>query len=99
MRASHVVISPLMFMAVYVRYMNNRSRLLGRSFASWIWRVILIVNLRFPLIGGFLSELYLVMYLGRIILLSFMLQYVVMRLIHMNLFFKMKRNSKLEVKG
>lgn len=33
--ASHVVIAPLIFMAVYVGYMNGGSRMLGASFSSW----------------------------------------------------------------
>jgi len=63
-----------------------------------MWGVILIVNLGFPLIGGFISELYLIVILGGIILVAFMLQYVLMGLVHMTLFFKMKRIMKIEVK-
>jgi NADH:ubiquinone oxidoreductase subunit 4 (subunit M) len=58
--ASHVIISPLIFVAVYVGYIGGRSRLLSPSFNSWIWRVILVVNLGFPLVGRFISELYLI---------------------------------------
>jgi len=97
--ASHVVISPLMFMAVYCGYMSSGSRMLAPSFSSWMWRVILIVNLRFPLIGGFMSELYLIVILGGMILMAFMVQYVFMRLVHIALFFKIKRTMKIEVKG
>jgi len=96
--ASHVVISPLIFMAVYCRYMNSGSRILSPSFSSWTWGVILIVNLRFPLIGGFMSELYLIVILGRMILIAFILQYVLMGLVHIALFFKIKRLMKVEVK-
>jgi len=60
--------------------------------------VILIVNLRFPLIGGFISELYLIVMLGGMILVAFILQYVLMGLVHMALFFKIKRLIKVEVK-
>lgn len=97
--ASHVVISPLMFIAVYVGYISSGSRILIPSINSWIWRVILIVNLRFPLIRGFMSELYLIVWLGRIILMAFIVQYIVMGLVHINLFFKMKRTMNIEVKG
>jgi len=97
--ASHVVISPLMFIAVYCGYINSGSRMLSPSFSSWMWGVILVVNLRFPLIGGFISELYLVIILGGIILIAFMVQYVLIRLVHIALFFKMKRLTKIEVKG
>lgn len=61
--------------------------------------MVLIANLRFPLIGGFISELYLIVILGGIILMIFMVQYVIMRLVHMALFFKMKRIFNIEVKG
>lgn len=97
--ASHVVISPLMFIAVYCGYMNSGSRLLNPSFNSWVLGVILITNLGFPLIGAFMSELYLIVMLGRIILISFMLQYTVIRIVHIRLFFKMKRLAKVELKG
>jgi len=96
--ASHVVISPLMFMAVYCRYISSGSRMLSPSFSSWMWRVILIVNLGFPLIGGFISELYLIVILGGMILMSFMSQYITIRLVHIALFFKMKGVVKTEVK-
>jgi len=96
--ASHVVISPLIFMAVYCSYINSGSRVLSNSFNSWIWGVILIVNLGFPLIGGFMSELYLIVMLRGLILVAFIMQYVVIRLAHMALFFKMKRVVKTEVK-
>lgn len=97
--ASHIIISPLIFMAVYVGYINGRSRVLSPSFNSWMWRIILIVNLGFPLVGRFLSELYLIVWLRGMVLMSFMVQYTLMRLVHMRLFFKIKRNRKIEVKG
>jgi len=46
-----------------------------------------------------MAELYLVIILGGMILLAFILQYVVVRLVHMTLFFKMKGLYKVEVKG
>jgi hypothetical protein len=61
--------------------------------------VVLIVNLGFPLVGGFISELYLIVMLGRMILMAFMSQYVLIGLVHTALFFKMKRVVKTEVKG
>jgi len=97
-RASHVVISPLIFIAVYCRYVSSGSRVLSPSFNSWIWRVILIVNLGFPLVGGFISELYLIVILGGMILVIFMLQYTLIGLVHITLFFKMKGMMKVEVK-
>jgi len=60
--------------------------------------VILVVNLGFPLIGRFISELYMIVILGGLILLVFVVQYVVMRLVHMILFFKIKGANKIEVK-
>jgi len=72
--------------------------MLSPSFSSWMWRVVLIVNLRFPLIGGFISELYLIVMLGGIILVAFILQYILMGLVHIALFFKIKGLMKVEVK-
>lgn len=59
----------------------------------------MIVNLGFPLVGGFMSELYLVVWLGGLLLVAFAWQYIAMRLVHINLFFKIKGHSKIETKG
>jgi len=97
--ASHVVISPLIFMAVYCRYMITGSRMLSPAFNRWCLRVILIVNLGFPLVGAFMSEFYIIFLLGGMIILIFGLQYVIIGVAHMNLFFKMKGGHCVETKG
>lgn len=97
-RASHVIVSPLIFIAVYVGYIKRGSRILNESFNSWMWRIVLVVNLRFPLVRRFISELYLIVWLGGIVLIAFGLQYVIIRIVHMNLFFKIKGYSKIETK-
>merc|ERR1719220_1737807 len=55
-RYSHVVVSPLIFVIVYIRYQSSRSRMLSSSFSSIILGGLLLFNLRFPLIGAFYRE-------------------------------------------
>jgi len=61
--------------------------------------VVLLSNLGFPLIGSFLSELYLVLILGGITFIVFRLQYILIRIVHINMYFKIKGYLKVEVKG
>jgi len=53
---SHVVVSPLIFVMVYVGYISSRSRVLSDSFNSVLLRGLLLLNLGFPLLGAFYSE-------------------------------------------
>merc|ERR1712018_1025314 len=51
---SHVLVSALLFLAVYCSYSSDGSRLLW-----FMGPFLLLVNLRFPFLGGFISEVLL----------------------------------------
>lgn len=53
---SHVVVSPLIFVMVYIGYQMSGSRILSPSFASVALRGLLLFNLGFPLLGAFYGE-------------------------------------------
>lgn len=53
---SHVVVSPLMFVIVYIGYQISGSRMLSPSFASVALGRLLLFNLGFPLLGAFYGE-------------------------------------------
>lgn len=89
-RWSHVIVSPLIFVAVYVAYLKNGSRLLRTSFKSTLLRMLLLFNVRFPIIRGFYSE---VLVMSCSILILFCRGYYMMRMVSMNLFKKMKRSE------
>lgn len=50
-----MLISPFIFLGVYMRYLSSRSRN-----QSCLGIRLLMVNLGFPLLGGFFRELYMV---------------------------------------
>merc|ERR1712018_1078162 len=51
---THVVVSPLIFLGVYVAYNLNGSRML------WSMRsIVILVNLGFPCLGAFFCEIFL----------------------------------------
>jgi hypothetical protein len=55
LRYSHMLISPLIFLRVYMRYLSSGSRnksVLGMG--------LLVVNLGFPLVGSFFGEVYII---------------------------------------
>jgi hypothetical protein len=96
---SHVVISPLMFLMVYVSYISSGSRLLSESLRPWMLGIVLLLNVRFPLVGSFMAELYVVIIIRGLLIIIFLLQYFVIGIIHMNIFFKIKRCVSYENKG
>jgi hypothetical protein len=53
---SHVVVSPLMFVMVYVGYQGSGSRILSEGFYSVFLGGLLLLNLGFPLVGAFYCE-------------------------------------------
>jgi NADH:ubiquinone oxidoreductase subunit 4 (subunit M) len=53
---SHIVVSPLIFVLVYVGYLMNGSRILTSSFESSLTGGLLLFNLGFPLLGAFYCE-------------------------------------------
>lgn len=60
MGLTHVFISPLMFLMVYVRYVQSGSRVLGRSLLSYLLGTVILLNIGFPMVGAFISEIYIV---------------------------------------
>lgn len=76
----HILVSPLMFMAVYVSYNSSSSRL-GWSMAS----VVLLINLGFPIIGAFFREVYFTSVMS---MLPFLMVYVFSVLFTLNLYIR-----------
>lgn len=76
----HVVVSPLMFMAVYVSYNLSSSRL------SWsIASIVLLINLGFPIMGAFFREIY---FTSVINMIPFLMVYVFSALFTLNLYIR-----------
>jgi hypothetical protein len=94
---THVVISPIMFLMVYVSYNIRGSRILGSSLTSGMVRVVLLLNLRFPIIRAFIAEIYLVTCLNGLIILFFIMAFFLIGIIHMKIFHPLKGNIDIEV--
>merc|ERR1719220_1577175 len=86
---SHVVVSPLIFVIVYIRYQSSRSRILSSSFSSVILRRLLLFNLGFPLMGAFYREVVWFGILGPLVLV-FLIRYFVIGVVSMRLFYTTK---------
>jgi len=80
-----------MFIAVYVGYIYSRNRELSPGFVGNIVGIVLLKNLRFPLIGAFLREVYTVVMIGRLMIARFVITFMLIRVIHMKLFYIMRR--------
>jgi NADH:ubiquinone oxidoreductase subunit 4 (subunit M) len=96
-RITHVVISPIMFLIVYVSYNMGGSRILRSSLTSGIVRLVLLLNLGFPIIGAFMAEIYLVVCLEGLSMLFFIIAFFLMGIIHMKIFHPLKGNTDIEV--
>merc|ERR1712176_1118010 len=72
----HIVLSPLMFMTVYMRYVISGSRFYLKMGLLII--VLWLVNFRLPFVGSFFSEVYMIQY-TRIMLLILIVMYIVVR--------------------
>lgn len=94
---THVVISPVIFFMVYVSYNFRGSRIIGSSLTSRIVGMVLLLNLRFPIIGAFIAEVYVVILVNGIVLLFFILAFLIIGLVHIKLFHPIKRNLDYEV--
>merc|ERR1711990_168798 len=70
----HIVISPLMFMTVYICYMNSGSRYFSKI--GFLVIVLWMVNFGLPFLGGFFAEVYLIMNSG-VILIMLIIIYMV----------------------
>lgn len=76
----HVIVSPLMFLAVYVSYNSSSSRL-GWSMAP----IVLLINLGFPIMGAFFREIYFTSVMN---MLPFLMVYVFSALFTLNLYIR-----------
>lgn len=71
----HIVISPLMFLVVYLGYQLSGSRYY-KSIGVLVF-VLMVVNVRFPYMGAFSAELYLLSY-SRVVQLLIIVMYMLM---------------------
>lgn len=76
----HVVVSPLIFIAVYVSYNSSSSRL-SWSMAS----IVLLINLGFPIMGAFFREIYFTSVMSMI---PFLTVYLLSALFTLNLYIR-----------
>lgn len=88
-RWSHVVVSPLMFLIIYVGYINSGSRIIDSSFKSNLLGMLLVWNVGFPLIRRFYSELLVLSVVNRIFV-WFVGRYFIMGVVSMNMYQKIK---------
>merc|ERR1719461_2006961 len=73
-RYMHIVLSPLMFISVYMMYQINGSRFYIK--AGLIMLVLWMVNFGLPFLGSFFSEVYIIQYRS-VILLILVLMYLI----------------------
>lgn len=85
-RYIHIVLSPLIFMTVYVMYSNSGSRFYLKS--RVIMLLLWVINFRLPFLGSFFSEVYIMQYGSRMVLIITMIYiivgYVIMKSINMD---------------
>merc|ERR1711933_600975 len=72
----HIILSPLMFITVYIRYVVSGSRFYLKMGLMII--VLWLVNFRLPFVGSFFSEVYIIQYI-RMILLILVIIYMIVR--------------------
>lgn len=87
LRLTHVFVSPLIFIGVYVGYNFSGSREVRCSFHRTLLGSILIMNLRFPAVGAFMGEVYIVFMIRRLCILRFALIFIVIGVAHIKLFY------------
>merc|ERR1712157_421688 len=76
----HIVLSPLIFITVYIRYVVSGSRFYLKM--GLIIIVLWLVNFRLPFVGSFFSEVYIMQFIG-IILLILIVIYMIVRYVSM----------------
>jgi len=79
-RYIHIILSPLIFITVYMRYAVSGSRFYLKIGLLMI--VLWLVNFRLPFVGSFFSEVYIIQYIG-VILLILIVIYIVVRYVSM----------------
>jgi type IV secretory pathway TrbD component len=94
---THVVISPIIFLMVYVSYNLGRSRMMGCSLTSCVVRLVLLLNLRFPIIRAFIAEVYLIICLSRLSMAFFIMAFFSIGIVHMKIFHPLKGKLDMEV--
>lgn len=92
---SHVIVSPIIFYMVYVGYVISGSRIMTGSLTRLVLGIVLTCNLRFPYLGSFMVEIYIVWALRRMLFLFFSLTFFLIRVVHMKIFFEMRRRTIL----
>lgn len=76
----HIVLSPLIFMTIYLRYILSGSRIYIKS--GLIILVLWMVNFRVPFCRGFFAEVYIISYI-RMILWSLIVMYLIVGVVIM----------------
>lgn len=95
---SHVVVSPLMFVMVYIGYQYSGSRLLAPSFGSLILGGLLLFNLGFPLLRAFYGEVIWFSMLGPLVVI-FLIGYFIMGIVSIRLFYNAKGYEWIPIYG
>lgn len=73
-RYIHIVISPYMFITVYLMYLSRGTRFYMKI--RFIIIILWIVNFRLPIVGRFFSEVYLMIYCG-MMLIMLLIMYII----------------------
>merc|ERR1712003_301444 len=76
----HIILSPLIFITVYMGYVISGSRFYLKM--GLIIIVLWLVNFRLPFVGSFFSEVYMIQFVG-IILLILVVIYMIVRYVSM----------------
>merc|ERR1712174_67736 len=76
----HIVLSPLIFITVYIGYVVSGSRFYIKI--GLIIIVLWLVNFGLPFVGSFFSEVYIIQFI-RVILLILIVIYMVVRYVSM----------------
>jgi len=76
----HIVLSPLIFITVYIGYVVSGSRFYLKM--GLIIIVLWLVNFRLPFVGSFFSEVYIIQFI-RVMLLILIVIYIVVRYVSM----------------
>jgi hypothetical protein len=88
---THVIVSPLIFILVYISYLLSGNRLLSNSYSPIIVGAILLSNLGFPYAGAFMCEVYIVLLVGGLAFVFFIMIFFLMGLIHINVYILIRR--------
>lgn len=70
----HIILSPLMFMTVYIAYIISGSRFYMKN--GVIILVLWMINFGLPFIGSFFSEVYVIQY-GSVIVMVLVIMYLI----------------------